>query len=99
MTDTDVKFRPMIMVFPNGRCCWKNAMSGGKDCRETDENGVDIDKLGPGWARECESGSFYVNRSGFDANDQSRYGDAMFELMDHLDAKYRTLGTADVTER
>ncbi len=99
VTDTDVKFRPMIMLFPNGRCCWVNSMTGGKDCRETDETGRDIDQTGPGWKRECESGSFYVNRSGYDGTDSSRYGDAIFELMDHVDSKYRTLKTADVVQR
>lgn len=99
VTDTDVKFRPMIMVFPNGRCCYVNSITGAKDCRETDENGVDIDNAGPGWKRECQSGSFYVNRSGYDSTDQSKYGDAMFELMEHIDSKYRTLKPADVTER
>jgi len=99
VTDPDVKFRPMILVFPNGRCCWKNAMSGARDCRETDELGRDIDQTGPGWNRECESGSFYVNASGWSGSDGAKYGDAMFELMEHLDAKYRTLSTADVTER
>ncbi|MBK7859507.1 MAG: hypothetical protein IPJ65_12965 [Archangiaceae bacterium] len=99
VTDTDVRLRPMIFVFPNGRCCWTNALTKARDCRETDETGKDIDQTAPGWARECQSGSFYVNRSGYDSGDGSRYGDALFELMEHIDQRYRTLETTDVTAR
>jgi hypothetical protein len=97
-TDTGVKFRPFIQVFPNGRCCWRNAATGGKDCRESDDNGNYIGNT-PGWARECNSGSFYVNASGYAAGDGSKYGDAFYELMDYVDAKYRTLHAAEVEMR
>jgi hypothetical protein len=97
VTDTSVNFRPFIQVFPNGRCCYRNAMTQEKDCRTTDDNGVDLDTL-PQWVRECQSGSFYVNASGY-ADDGSKYGDAFFELMDHIDQAYRTLPAADVEAR
>ncbi len=97
-TDTDVKFRPMIFVFPNGRCCYVNDATGGRDCRSADDTGRDFDRIA-GWERECNSGTFYVNRSGYTAGDGTRYGDAFFELMDHIDAKYRTVPAAEVEAR
>ncbi|MBL8952221.1 MAG: hypothetical protein JNK82_15670 [Myxococcaceae bacterium] len=97
VTDPDVKLRPMIMVYPNGRCCWQNETTGARDCREVDETGADVG--GAGWRRECESGSFYVNSSGWAPNEGVKYGDAMFELMEHIDGKYRTLEAAEVIER
>lgn len=93
VTDPQIKFRPMILVFPNGRCCWRHAVTGAVDCRESDETGRPID-ADPAFERECKSGSFYVNRRGFAPGDERRYGDAFFELMEHLDARYRTLPTA-----
>lgn len=98
VTDTDVKLRPMIMVFPSGRCCFVHPATGARDCREKDDSGTDFDRL-PGWERECHSGSFFVNRQGYGATDQARYGDAFFELMRHVDEKYRTLPPADVYQR
>ncbi|MBX5481799.1 MAG: hypothetical protein IRZ16_08145 [Myxococcaceae bacterium] len=92
------KLRPMIIVFPSGRCCFTNAATGARDCRERDDQGTPFESL-PGWERECESGSFYVNRHGFTGDDAVPYGDAVFELMDHIDAKYRTLRPDDVEAR
>jgi hypothetical protein len=40
-----------------------------------------------------------VNRKGYTANDATAYGDALFELMEHIDAKYRTLPAAEVDAR
>jgi hypothetical protein len=98
VTDTDVKLRPMIMVFPSGRCCFENKTTGQRDCREQDDSGKDYDRIA-GWERECHSGSFYVNRQGYGLTDKARYGDAFFELMEHVDKNYRTLAPADVTAR
>jgi hypothetical protein len=98
VTDKDVNFRPMIQVFPSGRCCFVNQVTKAKDCRETDDSGMDIDRIA-GWERECHSGSFYVNRRGYTPDDVSLYGDAFFELMDHIDAKYRTQAAAEVDAR
>lgn len=98
VTDTDVRLRPMIMVFPSGRCCFVNAATGARDCREKDDSGTDFERLA-GWERECHSGSFYVNRQGYTPKDQARYGDAFFELMEHVDKNYRTLAPADVGSR
>ncbi|MBX7114636.1 MAG: hypothetical protein K1X64_09955 [Myxococcaceae bacterium] len=96
--DVDVQFRPMILVFPSGRCCFTNAATGGVDCRERDDNGVDWDDQ-PGWKRECEKGSFYVNRRGYKQGDERRYGDSFEELMEHIDATYRTVRPAEVEAR
>ncbi|MBS1149061.1 MAG: putative esterase [Myxococcaceae bacterium] len=98
VTDKDVNFRPIIQVFPSGRCCFVNQTTGAKDCRETDDTGRDIDRLA-GWERECHSGSFYVNRRGYTPDDVSLYGDAFFELMDHVDQTYRTQPAAEVEAR
>lgn len=98
VTDPALKLRPVIYVFPNGRCCYVNKVTGARDCRNTDENGMDLGRL-PDLERECHSGTFWVNRRGFTNDDGTRYGDAMFELMDYVDSKYRTLKPADVEAR
>jgi S-formylglutathione hydrolase FrmB len=95
--DVNVQLRPVIYVFPNGRCCYVNPTTGARDCRNLDDAGNDLNL--PGYERECNSGTFYVNRLGYTANDAVAYGDAFFELMDHIDATYRTLPAADVTAR
>lgn len=89
--------RPLIYVFPYGRCCYVNA-AGQKDCRETDDDKRDIGSQ-PGWVRECNSGTFWINRKGYTPNDGTKYGDAFFELMDHVDATYRTQPAAEVDAR
>lgn len=95
---SDLKLRPMIYVFPNGRCCFINKNTGAKDCRNVDDQGVDID-ADPAWERECRAGTFWVNSVGLTSAGGSRYGDAMFELMDYIDTKYRTMKPADVEAR
>lgn len=98
VTDTDIKFRPMIMVFVNGRCCHINYSTGQRDCRETGPDGKDL-QFPPEFVRECISGNFFVNRSGYSFGDGTRYGDALYELMDHIDASYRTLKPTEVDAR
>lgn len=98
MLGETAKLRPMIIVFPSGRCCFNNATTGERDCRERDDAGKSISSK-PGWKRECDSGAFYVNRNGFTGQDATPYGDAFFELMDHIDSKYRTLQPAEVEAR
>lgn len=98
VTDKDVRMRPVIYVFPNGRCCFINSATGARDCRNVDELGNDLGKQ-PGWERECNSGTFWVNRRGYTNADGTKYGDAFLELMDHLDSKYRTLPTTEVEAR
>jgi hypothetical protein len=96
--DPEVAFRPMIQVFPSGRCCFVKLDTHEKDCRETDETGARIGTR-VGWERECNSGSFYVNRRGYTPQDTTAYGDAFFELMDHIDHTYRTLSATEVEAR
>jgi len=96
--DPDVQFRPMILVFPSGKCCLTNRDTGERDCRETDDLGRPLDAV-PGFERECVIGNFFINRHGYDGSDNTRYSDALFELMDHIDEKYRTLPRAEVTAR
>ncbi|MHB8875590.1 MAG: alpha/beta hydrolase [Myxococcaceae bacterium] len=98
VTDTNVKLRPMIMVFPSGRCCFVHRTTGARDCRETDDTGTELSRR-PEFERECNSGTFYVNRRGYTAADARPYGDAFFELMDHIDQTYRTAPAADVEAR
>ena len=98
VTDKDVNFRPMIQVYPSGRCCFVNRTTRAKDCRELDDSGADLDK-NPAWERECHSGSFYVNRRGYTPDDETLYADSFFELMDHIDQTYRTQPAADVETR
>jgi hypothetical protein len=96
--DTDVQLRPVIYVFPNGRCCFINRSTGARDCRNTDDTGRDLDNV-PGWERECNSGTFWVNRRGYTPGDETLYGDAFFELMDTIDQRYRTVPAAEVEAR
>lgn len=98
VTDPDLQLRPVIYVFPNGRCCFVNASTGQRDCRSADDSGTDFDRL-PGWKRECNSGTFWINRKGYTGDDATPYGDALFELMEHIDQTYRTLPAADVEAR
>ncbi len=94
MTDTSVKLRPMIIVFPSGGCCFNHPASGARDCRESDDAGnLYINQLD--WVRECNSGTFFVNRQGYVSGDEVPYGDALFELIDHVDQTYRTLPAED----
>jgi hypothetical protein len=97
VANPNVALRPVIYVFPYGRCCYVNAQ-GQKDCRENDDEGRELGRV-PGWARECNSGTFWINRRGYTPTDVTKYGDAFFELMDHVDATYRTLPTAEVEAR
>lgn len=96
-SDPDIQFRPMIVVLPDGKCCWFNT-DGRRDCREHDDAG-DAFNGGPGWARECNSGTFWINRKGYTSSDSTAYGDAMFELFDHVDSTFRTLRPAEVEAR
>lgn len=98
VSDPALQLRPVIYVFPNGRCCFVNQVTGARDCRNTDDTGQDLDRL-PNWERECHSGTFWVNRKGYTPTDGTPYGDALFELMEHIDSKYRTLAPAEVEAR
>jgi hypothetical protein len=98
MVDPQVQFMPMIIVFPSGDCCFKNTVTGARDCRELDDNGNPIGN-DPNWVRECNRGTFFVNRTGYTASDARAYGDSFFELMDYVDANYRTLPAANVDAR
>ena len=98
VVDPNLQLRPVIYVFPNGRCCFTNKVTGARDCRNTDDTGTDIDNL-PNWERECHSGTFWVNRKGYTPADATPYGDALFELMEHIDSTYRTLPAAEVEAR
>lgn len=90
--------RPMIMVFPSGRCCRRELATGARDCREQNDQGVVIDSL-QGWIRECNSGTFYMNSKGYTNGGGFAYGDAFYELVKEVDAKYRTLPAAEVEAR
>jgi hypothetical protein len=97
-TDPSVQLRPMIFVFPSGNCCFVNSTTGAVDCREVDDNGNSIGSE-PGMVRECYHGTFFINRVGYTGSDTRAYGDSFFELMDYVDANYRTLPAANVQAR
>jgi hypothetical protein len=98
IADTGVKLTPMIIVSPSGACCFNNATTGGRDCREADDQGVPFGAQ-PGWVRECYGGSFFFDQTGRANGTSVRYEDSFFELMDYIDANYRTLAPADVEQR
>ncbi len=87
---------PMIFVFPSGRCCYVSKADGHKDCRDDDDNGNALSD-NPDFVRECRTGTFFVNRAGFAAGDNTAYGDSLFEIMDYVDQHYRTLKPETVT--
>src|SRR5262249_22659065 len=93
MKDTDVQLRPMIVVVPSGACCFVEAATGARDCREEDDNGVAFEGRA-GWERECVGGSFFVDEVG-----GNKYEESLLELIEHVDASYRTLKAADVEAR
>ena len=93
MGDADVQLRPMIVVTPSGACCFVQRGTLARDCREADDNGVSLTGR-PDWDRECLGGNFFVNQTG-----ATQYEDSLFELMDEVDSKYRTLPPADLERR
>ncbi|MBK7865447.1 MAG: hypothetical protein IPJ65_43985 [Archangiaceae bacterium] len=93
MKDSDAKLRPMLIVAPSGACCFIQAGTGQRDCRETDDAGKPLAGQS-GWRRECVAGNFFVSQVG-----AAKYEESLFELMQHIDSKFRTLAPADVTER
>ena len=92
------RLRPMILVFPSGRCCHEQPSTGARDCRDADDQGVPYDGR-PGWRRACRTGSFYVNGQGYTPGTGLRYADAFYELVDEVDRRFRTLPSAPVEAR
>lgn len=84
--------RELIVVFPSGQCCLKGP-KGERVCRDHAADGSSYGNKG--YLRECQRGTFYVNRVGTGQGDTSKYGDAVLELMDVVDQRYRTLAPAD----
>lgn len=80
----------MILVYADGRCCFVDD-AGNRDCDEPAGK-----SFGPEWHRECVKGSFYVNRSGYAPGDDTPYGDSILDLMDFVDANFRTKAPADL---
>jgi len=89
--EADGLLQKMIVVYVDGRCCMVDD-AGNRDCDEPPGK-----TFGSQWHRECHAGSFYVNRTGTGAGDQTPYADSLFELMDYVDAHYRAKPAADVT--
>ncbi|MBS2027213.1 MAG: hypothetical protein JST54_04840 [Deltaproteobacteria bacterium] len=83
--------RPYIVVFPSGRCCFQNDSTQAIDCTLAHQNDT-------GWSSMCNQGSFYINASGPTA-DAPAYEDGLLDLVDYVDAHYRTLAPADVPQR
>lgn len=94
------KMTPMIFVFPNGRCCYRNT-AGDRKCTERPDvtraegpGNLTWDKMGQGYKRECLKGTFYVD--GRATGNNGAYEKAYLELMDYVDANFRTLAPRDV---
>jgi hypothetical protein len=97
MSDPSARIRKYLVVFPGGRCCF-NGPSGARACTESDPSGKDYDSI-PGWTRECNAGSFYVDRSGFLPGDSTPYEQSVLDLIEYVDQNYRTLPPANVSHR
>jgi hypothetical protein len=98
IADTTVQLTPMIVVNPSGRCCFKNTQTQARDCREYDDAGNLIQGQ-PNWVAECGGGTFYVDELAGPSGSTVPYEGALLELMDYIDANYRTLPAADVEQR
>ena len=97
-TATVIGARKFLVAYPSGRCCFVQA-NGQRACTESDPaTGTPYDSL-PGWRRECDSGSFYVDRAGLRPGDSTPYEQSVLDLIAFVDANYRTLPLADVTRR
>ena len=83
----------MITLFPSGQCCWVND-AGNKECLDDNDAGVSYQSLG--YHRECDTGSFFVDREGLSGapGDKTQYAQALFELMQYVDQNYRTMAPA-----
>ena len=85
---------PMITLFPSGQCCWVDGQ-GDKACVDSNDAGVSYQSLG--YQRECDTGTFFVDRQGLTGkpSDQTPYGQALIELMQTVDQNYRTMAPAN----
>ena len=85
---TTGSLRKMIVVFPSGLCCSSNSQTGELGCTELLPDGL---PRGPEWQLECNSGTFYVDSQGGPSRPPRAYGQSFLELVDYVDATYRTL--------
>jgi hypothetical protein len=83
------QIRKMIVVYVDGNCCFVNTTTGERACTLEDEAGNERGR--PTWQRECVQGSFYADRDGYGPGDDFSYEQHVLELLDHVDANYRTL--------
>ncbi len=97
MSDPSVGMRKYIVVYPDGRCCF-NGPNGARACTEADANGVSYSGQ-PGWTRECNSGTFFVDRQGYTSGDDAPYEQSVLDLIEFVDQNYRTLPAANVIQR
>ncbi|MCC6810961.1 MAG: hypothetical protein IT381_26260 [Deltaproteobacteria bacterium] len=89
MADARYGMRKMIIVYVDGRCCFRHE-DGTRACTEKDDAGASHGSQA-GWERECHQGSFYVDSSGYTPGDETPYERAFMELVTHVDESYRTL--------
>ena len=80
-------------IYPSGQGCLTSPDGLQRSCAHKDINGVNLENQG--WVEETRRGNFYVNRQGLDGTDNTRYGDAVIELLGEVDTKFRTLPPAD----
>ena len=66
-----------------------NRSSEERDCRDQDDSGQDLDRVG--WQMLCHRGNFYADSQGAHTGEGIKYGESMFEMLDYVDAHYRTL--------
>jgi hypothetical protein len=86
--------RDMIIVYPSGRCCFDHPTRG-RSCIEYE--GAERTPLKDlGYVRECARGTFYIDRRGYTGADATRYEASLLELIQRVDASYRTLAPRTV---
>ncbi len=83
------QIRKMIVVYVDGNCCFVHTTTGERACTLEDETGEE--RRLPDWQQECVQGSFYADRDGYGPGDDFNYERHVLELLDHVDANYRTL--------
>ena len=83
----------MIIVYVDGRCCYKNKETQKRNCLGYDENNNKLNM--EIWKKECNDGCFYHSTKGID-NNIVPFEQSFIELINHIDENYNTKETESI---